>query len=273
MRLRPARPTSTLASLVALALMLPACSTTREADEATGDRQGRELADAQVGIEAEALADDLEAVAWLGRSRYLHAQVPVPAGEDPGGPHVWDVERQLLVSEPIEDGGVEGHQLTVRVRVHVVPGNTSDWDQPGEATVARCFSFAVYDDRDVAPEEVDCPDVEPIVVDADVVVPPRPSVGEADRTAIRRFLEDGGVAAEVAVLQARLGPGLTARATDDGGSTGVAVTARPDGDDCAVGRRDRAGRVEVWHPPAVVTAPGEIGCDPLLAIDPPAPPH
>lgn len=257
-------------SLLTLSLLtLVGCATpgVSDADQAIGDDQGQQIADDEVGVQAEALAEDLESVAWHGRQAYLEAQVP--AGGDPGGAHQWDVERQLLVSARAGDG----FELTVRIRVQVVPGNTSDWDPPGEATVARCFAFVVHDDRDVTPTEVECPDVQPLVVDADVVVPPPPSVGDRDRSAIRRFLRTGGVAADVAELQAMLGRGLTAQAIDVDGVTGVAVTARPDGDGCAVGRRDRARRVEVWHPPRMVTMPGEYGCVPMVAIDPPPPPH
>lgn len=272
MRHRTPAPVALLIFLL-MPVLVGACSVGPSgadgADEATGDDRGQRLADDQVRVESWNLSQDLENVAWLGQRVYLEAQVP--AGDGPGGDHQWQIDRSLLAST---GSAADGFELTVRIRVQVVPGNTSDWNQAGEATVARCFAFTVYDDRRaVVQVETECPAGDPIAVDTSVQVPARPGVGDADRAAIRRWLRSGATSADVADLQAGLSRGLTARATEADGATGVAVTARPDGDDCAVGLRDRAGRVEVWHPGRMVTMPGEYGCVPMLAIDPPAPPH
>lgn len=238
------------------------------AAEATGDPESQVVADEQVRSQAEDLAEDLERVAWLHEQVYFEVQVPT---EDPaGGADEWEVDRELLAS--IRDG--DEFVLVVRIRAHLTPGNTSDWDQRDPATVARCFRFVVPSEtRDIAPEDADCPDGDPIAIPIGVDVPPSPTVTERDRRAIRRWLASGATAADVDDLTARLSPHLRATAADVEGATGVAVSARPAGDDCAVGRRDPSGRVDVWHPPAIQTAPGEYGCVPLLAIDPPAAPH
>jgi hypothetical protein len=253
---------------VALLCLLTGCGTSgvAGADHATGEEQGQELADQLVFEEAEELAGDLRGVAWLQQAVYLEVQVPLRRHEE--YPDT-DLRRTLLISEgSTDESGDPVVELVARIRVHLVPGNTADWDPPGEATVARCFSY------EVVREEVDwtgaeCPDAEPIRVDTSIRVPQRPEVRPRDDAAIRAFLRRGGDAADLAVLQERLNRGLTARVTDEGGVTAVAVTARPDGDDCALGRRGPEGRVDVWHPDRVQTMPGEMGCVPELVTHPP----
>lgn len=232
------------------------------ADEATGDRDGQEVADQEIHAQAESLADDLAEVAWTGRLEYLEVQVP-PESQPYGGSRL---RRQLLLAEPA-DTGTPGFELVVRIRYHYVPQNTEDWSSPGEATVARCFRYVVTRDADVVPDETDCPDGDPIRIDTDVQVPEPPRVRPRDRDAIRHFLRRGGTAADVDVLDAALGRGLTPVAEDADGTTAVAVTARPDGSDCVVGRRRPDGRVQVWFPDRVMTLPGELGCSPTIALE------
>jgi len=253
--------------VLAAVALLPGCAGAPGADEASGERKGTKMADDVVHEQAEELAGDLRGVAWLEQAVYLDLQVPLQSRDD------WtqtEITRQLLVSEDStgEDGEPVFH-LVARIWVHVIPGNTSDWFPPGEASVARCFAYEVRRDDAVEPEETDCPDVEPIQVDTSIRVPEQPRARPVDDAAVRDFLRQGGVAGDLELPQARLGRGLTAKAMDEGGVTAVAVTAQPDGADCVLGRRGPRGKVDVWHPDRILTMAGEMGCEPALVTHPP----
>jgi hypothetical protein len=239
------------------------------ADEATGEGQGQEMADVVVHEQAEDLAGELSGVIWLEQAVYLEAQVPLHVREE--YPDT-DIDRVLLVSETSTDElGEPVFHLVARVRVHVVPEEGyMDWGTAAEeATVARCFAYDVRRGAEVEPDETDCPDTEPIRVDPSIKVPQQPQVRARDEAAVRGFLRGGSTATDIDELQATLGRGLTARALDESGVTAVAVTARPDGDDCVLGRRGPHGRIAVWHPDPVHTMPGEMGCVPELVTHPP----
>ena len=262
-------PRSLLPLTAALLCLLTGCglSGVSGADQtATGQDRGQEMADEVVLEQAAELGHELQGVAWLEKAVYLEAKVPLRSSAQYP---TTDIERLLLVSESSTDAYDDPvFELVARISVHLVPGNTSDWQQPGEATVARCFAYQVLR-REVEWVEIECPDAEPLRVDTSIRIPRRPEVRPRDEVAIRAFLREGGVAAGVALLQARLSRGLTARVMDEGGVTAVAVTARPDGDECALGRRGPEGRVDVWHPDRMWTMPGEMGCVPGLVTHPP----
>jgi hypothetical protein len=158
----------------------------------------------------------------------------------------------------------------VRIRVHFVPVDDDsinfELDPPGEATVARCFAYAVERDAAVVPEVTECPEGDPIPVRA-VEVPDPPSIGPRDLATVRHFLRSGGTPADVAALAADLRRGLTPSVEQIGRTVAVAVSARPDGTDCIVGLRRPGGRVLVWAPDRIMTMPGEYGCRPSLAVD------
>lgn len=228
------------------------------------------MADEDLHEQVEELASDLRMVAWAGKAAYLEAQVPMESEDD------WtdtEIERTLLVSERTTDAdGEPTFRLVARIWVHVIPqgnGGFSFTEPAGEATVARCFEYAVRPHNEVDHVLTECPDVEPIEVDASIRVPQPPQVRPSDQTAMREFLRRGGVAADIAQLQARLSRGLTARALDEQGVTAIAITARPDGVACALGRRGPRGEVDVWAPDRIHTMPGEMGCVPELVTHPP----
>ena len=72
---------------------------------------------------------------------------------------------------------------------------------------------------------------------------------------------------DAADLERTLDRGLTATVEDAGRVTAVAVTARPDGKDCLVGKRTVEGRIVVWTPDRMVTMPGEYGCTTRVAFE------
>jgi hypothetical protein len=154
-----------------------------------------------------------------------------------------------------------GAEIVIRVTVE----STDMYGQP-TGPVSRCFRLAFRNRTgDGVPARVRCPDVPPLAV------PPAPPVSTVPSNAeesLRKAL--GGLpagrrgdlgAVRAAASSSVRGPGIDPQVAAGDGWVGVAIAV---GDDCLMGRV-RPGRVEVWTPPAITVAPGELTCTPDVA--------